>query len=76
MTIHPEFRLGAKNRRAGLSKTQSQKHLGRGYHDDRMENRNGWEAMEIFLLLQDVDDDATMEDIAVGNLPMGGDSPA
>lgn len=56
MTRDPEFWNGAMNRRMGLSKTQSAKHLkGQGPSDGFKANRAGWDAMNAFLLLKEID---------------------
>lgn len=52
----PEFRNGAMNRRLGLTKTQSAKHLkGQGPSDAFKANRAGWDAMNAFMVLKEID---------------------
>ncbi len=56
----PEFRNGALNRRLGLSKTQSAKHLkGQGPSDGFKANRAGWDAMNSFLMMKEIDQQVT-----------------
>lgn len=56
----PEFRNGATNRRLGLSKTQSAKHLkGLGPSDAFKANRAGWDAMNAFMILKEIDQEVS-----------------
>lgn len=59
MSMPREFYKGARNRRMGMSKTQSQKHLKRtpDGHQARISNRDGWDAMDIFLALDKIDNE-------------------
>lgn len=61
MKLHPEFINGATNRRMGVTKTQSAKHLrnDRSAHEERLQNRDGWEAMHVYLALQNIDSDVS-----------------
>jgi hypothetical protein len=51
-----EWELGARNARAGLSLTQSYKHIDRYDHDLRAAHREGWQAMKSYLTLKEIDD--------------------
>lgn len=63
-TRDPEFRNGAMSRRAGLSKTQSAKHLkGQGPSDAFKANRAGWDAMNVYLMMREIDKEATAGEI-------------
>jgi hypothetical protein len=64
--LHPEFHNGARNRRKGVSKNQSQKHLKRTPegHQSRIANREGWEAMHVFLALDKIDNEVCDEEEA------------
>lgn len=50
-----EWKLGAKNARAGLSITQSYKHIDRRDYDLRAAHKAGWIAMQNYLLLKEID---------------------
>lgn len=55
MAAHPEFTNGTMNRRLGISKAQSCKHLRGMNHTDAYEaNREGWDAMNVHLVLADI----------------------
>jgi len=51
-----EWQLGAKNCRAGLSLTQSYKHLDRYNHDLRGAHQEGYFAMKDFIKLKEIFD--------------------
>lgn len=55
-----EFDNGAMNRRMGITKTQSAKHLkGRGPSDEFIANRAGWDAMDVYLRMKEIDAQTT-----------------
>jgi hypothetical protein len=54
---HDEWMLGAKNRRAGLSLSQSYKHINRYDHDIRHLHVDGWQSMDRYLFLKQIDEE-------------------
>lgn len=54
-----EWRLGARNRRAGLSLSQSYKHIDRYDHELRNIHGDGWHSMDRYLYLKKVDEEFT-----------------
>lgn len=54
-----EWRLGVRNRRAGLSLSQSYKHIDRYDHEIRAVHKSGWTAMDEYLYLKKVDEEFT-----------------
>lgn len=50
-----EWRLGAQNARAGVSLSKSYAHINRYDHDLRACHRQGWVAMQEYLLLKEID---------------------
>jgi hypothetical protein len=54
-----EWRLGARNRRAGLSLSQSYKHIDRYEHETRIVHSNGWHSMDQYLYLKKIDEEFT-----------------
>ncbi len=51
-----EWKLGAKNSKAGLSLSKSYKHLYRYDHDMRKIHKAGWIAMKQYLFLKELDE--------------------
>jgi len=51
-----EWKLGARNSKAGLSLSQSYKHLYRYDHDLRKVHKDGWIAMKHYLMLKELDE--------------------
>jgi hypothetical protein len=58
-TLDREWRLGARNRRSGLSLSQSYKHIDRYDHDARKVHTDGWRSMDQYLYLKKVDEEFT-----------------
>lgn len=57
---HPEFSNGAQNRRLGMSKNQSAAHLRHQKNSDAwLANRAGWDFMNAFLAVKEIDEEAT-----------------
>jgi hypothetical protein len=54
---HDEWMLGAKNRRAGFSLSQSYKHINRYDHDVRRLHVDGWQSMDRYLFLKQIDEE-------------------
>lgn len=50
-----EWKLGARNAKAGLSLSKSYKHLRRYDHDMRKIHKAGWIAMKHYLILKELD---------------------
>ncbi len=61
-TKDSEWRLGARNRRAGLSLSQSYKHISRYDHKLRAVHKYGWLAMDNYMYLKEVDEEFTKEE--------------
>ncbi len=51
-----EWKLGAKNAKAGLSLSQSYKHIHRYDHDMRKIHKAGWISMKHYLMLKEIDE--------------------
>jgi hypothetical protein len=51
-----EWKLGARNAKAGLSLSKSYKHLYRYDHDMRKTHKDGWIAMKHYLMLKELDE--------------------
>jgi len=51
-----EWKLGARNAKAGLSLSKSYKHLHRCEHDMRKIRKAGWIAMKHYLILKELDE--------------------
>ncbi len=56
-TKNKEWKTGAINRRAGISLSQSYKHIDRYEHELRNIHRNGWLAMDEYLFLKNTDEE-------------------
>ena len=61
-TKDKEWSLGARNRRAGLSLSQSYKHIDRYEHELRDIHRNGYLAMDKYLFLKNIDEEFTKKE--------------
>jgi hypothetical protein len=61
----PEFSNGAQNRRLGMSKTQSSAHLKHHRASDSwLANRAGWDFMNAFLMMKEIDEEASKAESA------------
>lgn len=54
-----EWKQGARNARAGTSLSQSYKHIDRYDHDLRAAHRAGWLAMRNYMILKEIDEEAS-----------------
>jgi hypothetical protein len=55
--LQKEWKLGARNFRAGISLPQSCKHIDRYEHDMRNAHKSGWIAMKQYLDLKKIDEE-------------------
>lgn len=51
-----EWQRGARNRRMGLSLSQSYKHINRYEHELRAAHKSGWLSMDQYLFLKELDE--------------------
>jgi hypothetical protein len=55
-----EWQTGAKNRKLGLSLTQSSKHIDRYNHDLRKAHKEGWTFMDQYLICKVIDENVSV----------------
>jgi hypothetical protein len=60
-----EWKHGAKNARAGMSLSQSYKHIDRHDHDLRAAHGEGWIAMQNYLTLKAIDEKFLKESVDI-----------
>lgn len=60
-----EWKQGAKNARAGMSLSQSYKHIDRYNYDLRAAHKAGWIAMQNYLMLKKIDEEFLKESVDI-----------